>query len=155
MPLGKPVPFDDLPYKNLDERKVNNRPEFEVIMDVKAVEEGFDINIQTLNGLARVPFTITFLFAMPGYIETEYLGFKANPQQRFILKNGCLTYRVNQDAVTIGPGFYGFRNVENTTMNISLEQCGIVLSDWTPVSRCIKVRCGRWAESEGVCHSYK
>ncbi len=152
MPLGREVPFGDLPFNNLEQRALNKRPEFTFILNVTEVEGGFDLYVQSEGGMDKVPFIVEFLFDVPGEIELQQASFPATADTTILLKEGYLTYRVGNDAITIGPGFYGHRSV-----NVATEGTGgatrIVMSDWTQIDRKIEIRCNRWTESEGPCFS--
>lgn len=152
MPLGREVPFEDLPFNNLEQRALNMRPEFTFILNVTEVEGGFDLRIQTEGGMEQVPFIVECLFDVPGEIELQQASFPATADTSILHKEGYLTYRVGNDAVTIGPGFYGHRSVNVATEGTN-GATRIVMSDWTQVDRTIKIRCGKWTESAGRCYS--
>lgn len=151
MPVGAPVEFQELPFNNLERRQLRPRPEMYIILTIKEVDDGFDLSILTEDGLPRVPFEAAFIFSTPGEIETENLSAAAASKQTVFLKDGYLTYRVKDDAITIGPGFYGHRIITD-----GQDGCfSVVMTDWTPVERNLKIRCGTWSEAKGQCFSKK
>lgn len=154
LPLGRPVAFAELPFKQLDERKVKERPKFRFYLDVEAVDEGFDLGVRTEGGLERVPFILELLYRpQGGRIETEQASFAAAAGQTLLMKSGYLTYRVEDEAITVGPGFYGNRLEDAPGTEGAGEFYRVAMTDWTPVERKFSIRCGRWSEAEGTCIS--
>lgn len=153
MPLGRKVPYEDLPFNNLEQRELKKYPEFAFTLEVTEVEGGFDLKILTEDGMEHVPFILEFLFDVPGQIELQTASLRAEADATLILKSEYLTYRVDDDAITIGPGFYGHRVVNPPEIEGTFGATRIVLTDWTQVNRKVEVRCSRWSEAEGDCYS--
>ena len=147
MPLGRPVAWEDLPHKILDERELKPRPEIEIALTVEEVADGFDLAFRTEGGMPAVPFQAECLFLTPGQIETEQASFPASAGATLLLRNGYLTYHCGSDAITIGPGFHGHRN----TFAGDGDGFRVFMTAWTPVDRRLEIRCGRWSEAEGPC----
>jgi hypothetical protein len=148
-PLGRPVPYADLPFNNLDDRDVIPRPEFTFRLAIQEVDGGFDLRVTSEGGMEQVPFVLTFLFEGSGRIEMDQVSFPATPGADLLLKSGALTYRVGDDSITIGPGFYGHRMTVPPGAEPADDAVRVTMTDWTHVNRAIRVRCGRWTESEG------
>jgi len=149
MPLGRPVSWEDLPYEALEERELRPRPEMDILLTIKEVEDGFDLAFRSAGGMDAVPFQLECLFASPGQIEIEQASFTASFGGSLLLNKGYLTYRSEGDAITIGPGFYGHRN----TFSSDGDGYRVFLTGWTPVDHRLEIRCGRWSETEGPCLS--
>lgn len=148
-PLGRPVPYEDLPYFKLEDREVLRRPEFTFHLEVTEVEGGFDLHVTTEGGMEQVTFLLDFFFRAPGEIETEQASFPASADGSLLLRSGQLTYRVGEDAITIGPGFAGHRIVGQRQIESPEGLFRVTMTDWTQVDRVVKIRCHRWSEAEG------
>jgi len=145
LPLNRPVAWDDLPHGILAERETIPRPELEVVLTVTEVDGGFDLRIRTEAGMDTVPFQIECLFGAPGHVEHAGVSATATSGGSLLLKSGDLTYRVGADAITIGPGTHGHRNV----FPMAGEGYRVYMTAWTPVDHSLQIRCHRWSESEG------
>lgn len=150
MPLGRPVPYEDLPYNKLGEREVIRRPQFTFVLDVREVENGFDLHVRTEGGMEQVPFLLDFLFETPGEVETDQASFPASPDSVLLLRSGNLTYRVGDEAITIGPGFSGHRSAGPPGLEPTSGFFRVAMTDWTHVDRIVHIRYGRWTEAEGA-----
>lgn len=145
-PLNRSVPWEDLPYVKLHERDLITRPELKIDLTITEVEQGFDLHIKTEGGMDTVPFQIECLFNTPGNIEFSHASLTTKTGESLFLKSGHLTYRIGVDAITIGPGIHGHRNV----FPMDGEGYRVYMTAWTPVDHALKIRCHPWLESEGT-----
>ncbi len=146
MPLNRPVAWEDLPHGILHEREQVARPEFGVDVSISEVDGGVDLHIQTRDGMDNVPFQIECLFGAPGRVELPEASFDTAPGGSLFLRSGDITYRAGEDAITIGPGIHGHRNV----FPMAGEGYRVYATAWTPVDHTIRIRCHRWSEAEGA-----
>lgn len=155
LPTNAPVPYEALPYYALDARKVIPRPRLEFQLEAKVADFGVNLRVRSQRGMPHVPVVLECWFNAPGQLDTGEISLPAQAGQSLLLKAGRLTYRIGQDAITIGPGSYGHRMTDTPIADGSGERFRVVMTDWTPVDRELQIRCGAYSEAEGACHSAK
>jgi hypothetical protein len=108
-----------------------------------------DLHVTTADGMKQVTFLLDFYFQVPGVVETDQASFPASADGTLLLRSGHLTYRVGEDAITIGPGFANHRVVSPPDTETINGRFRVTMTDWTQVDRVVQIRCHRWTEAEG------
>lgn len=155
MPLGEKVEIGELlNFRDVERRELNKRPEFDVWIDVYKVENGFDFHVKTENGLDGVQFSLDFVFEPGGCVETDGCSFEGCGDKTMFLKKGDAMYVKNNDFIQISGGFYAHRMI--TPMHSETNGLfRVMLTDFTPVDRVVKLRCGRFSGANGECFAHK
>jgi len=141
-PLGHPVPFEDLPYGRLEERELESRPEFEIVIDVERDGTEFDVQIRTEGGMPGVPFVVECRFASPDHVEIQGSMFSPSTENGPVCHGSeSLTVLTGTDAITIENGFLSHRLTETPSTDDEGELLRVVMTDWSPVEKTITFRC--------------
>jgi hypothetical protein len=106
LPLGRAVPPEQWDAR-LPERDLRRVPPLRTLLTVQEVHEGFDLRVQTLDGLDGVAFQIAFDFAPGGVWESGDTRLAPQSGQVIFLKQGWGEMRYGSDAIRMGPGAYG------------------------------------------------
>ena len=76
MPTSQPVDFNELPYNTLEKRELKPRPKLYYTIDIKDLDNVFELHIRSLQGMNAVPFIAELLFVPNGrmHIARASLG---------------------------------------------------------------------------------
>lgn len=138
--LGRPVPFEDLPYNNLAERTRIPRPDVAYRWTIERKPDGFDLVVASEGGMERVYAEVEFTINLPGVLITEN-GYEALQTSRaYQLRAGYVTFRSGLYAVTLGPG--SFEN-NNVLLTIPQEKnvLKVIVSGALPMEHRFELRC--------------
>ena len=154
MPTSQPVDFNELPYNTLEKRELKPRPKLYYTIDIKDLDNVFELHIRSLQGMNAVPFIAELLFVPNGRIESEAISAPMHANDTVLLKRGSFSFVNGCDSITVSGASHSHRS--NYT---GVEGTGgllrAVISDWTPVDRVITLSAGIWTEAEGECQSKK
>lgn len=134
LPLGRPVPREQWEASNL-ERDWNPVPPALSELEITAVENGFDLRYQTLDGLDQVAAQIALDFPAGGLWETDDTILTPQPGQVIFLRQGFGRMRYGDDVIEIGPGacahrYQAMRHSEPPVPGL----CRVLLTFVTPVN---------------------
>lgn len=142
LPLGKAVAPDEWDAL-LPERDLRRVPPLRSLLTVHEVQEGFDLHLQTLDGLDGVAFQIAFDFAPGGLWETGDTRLAPQAGQAIFLKQGWGEMRYGNDAIRISPGVYGHGMFAMREAESAPGHVRILLTLRTPVDHTLQVRAYR------------
>jgi hypothetical protein len=139
LPLGRPVPpekWDEM----MGERELRHLPPLTSNLTITEVDGGFDLRLQTLDGLDNVAGQIAFDFAPGGVWETADSHFKPQTGQEIFLKQGTGAMRYGNDVIQISPGhgahsFWQMRDAE-----LAPDHVRVLLTFFTPVDFTVQLR---------------
>jgi len=148
MPLGRPVRFDAF-HAIRDTRERWTLPPFDVALDIREVEGGFDFHLKTEGGIDRVTFWIACCFGGPGEWENDGQVIRVTHGLTAILKSGYGVFHRGNHAVRIGPGAAEHRmwGVKDAVQDADAFQ--VLLTLQTPIDRVFEIRCGKWSIATG------
>lgn len=143
-PLNRPVPFGE--FKKADAiRERWAQPDMQITVDVAHVNRGFDLHLKSHGGQDRVPMEIEFSFDGAGEWETADTVLQARPQQSVVLKDGFGTFRVGDDAITIGPGDFAHCDWNMRESNPTSDAFRVLITFTAPFDRTLQIRAGYWS----------
>jgi hypothetical protein len=145
-PLDRPVEWGEL---DLDARSVNERPDFDIDVDVERVDRGLDVTVSATGGLSQVPFAVEARFQSGGTISFDGATLPAPEDDPVFHESGTLYYRYEDDAISIGPGFSAHRCSDAPGADDSGSLVRVLMTDWSPMDRTISVRGGPWFDVAG------
>ena len=126
-------------------RQTFTLPPLAVDLEIREVEKGFDLHLKTAGGLDGVPFQIECVLAPGGELEFESGVVQGGAGHTAFLKKGYATYRVDDDAITMGPGALEHRMWQMRNSEPSPEAFRVLIALMTPVDRVLEIRCGAWS----------
>jgi hypothetical protein len=143
LPLGKPVPREQWDEMNA-QRDYKPLPPATSELAISAVEDGFDLRYQTLDGLDQVAAQIAFDFPAGGLWETDDTAFVTQSGQRIFLKQGYGRMQFGSDVIELGPGanahrYYPMRHTESAEPGY----VRVLLTFMTPVDHVFSLRMRR------------
>jgi hypothetical protein len=136
-PLGEPVGWGE---RRLDEREVDELPDFDVEVAAERAEGGLDVTVSVTGGIENVPFAIEARFAPGGEIEFDSGSTDANAGEASFLASGHAVYRDGDDAISIGPGVCEHRLSDPPRVEDPSGVARVLLTDWTPFERTVEIR---------------
>jgi hypothetical protein len=139
LPLGRPVPpekWDEM----MPERELRHLPPLAGNLTVTEVDGGFDLHLQTTDGLDNVAGQIAFDFAPGGVWETADTRLKPQAGQEIFLKQGAGEMRYGSDVIQLTPGhgahgFWDMRAAEPAPDHVR-----VLLTFFTPVDHRLQLR---------------
>jgi hypothetical protein len=143
LPLGRAVSREA--WEEMQkERDYKPLPAMKSILEITALDQGFDFHYQTLDGLDKVLVQMAFDFPAGGFWETEDTGFRTVAGQQIFLKRGQGQMRFDNDAIEISPGanahlYESMRASEPVAEGL----CRVLLTFLTPVSHPFSLRVTR------------
>ncbi len=144
LPLGRPVPFDDF-YAVQAEREHWTLPPFDIILDIREVERGFDLHLKTEGALDRIAFQIECCFEGPGEWETDGQVIQVHNAQTAILKCGYGIFHRGEYGIRIGPGAIAHRMWQMRGSEPEPDSFRVLVTLQTPIDRVFEIRYGLWS----------
>jgi len=149
LPLGRPVPpekWDEM----MPERGLRHLPPLAGNLTVTEVDGGFDLHLQTTDGLDNVAGQIAFDFAPGGVWETADTRLKPQAGQAIFLKRGTGEMRYGNDVIQLLPGhgahgFWDMRAAEPAPDHVR-----VLLTFFTPVDHRVELRVYRGLIKHGT-----
>ena len=141
-PLNRPVPFEDLPYNNLDQRTPSPRPNVAYQWTVEKKENGIDLTVESVGGMDKVYSEVEFVINLPGILISENGYDRLDTSRVYQFNHGYLTYRIGTRAVTIGPGHFGNNNIERVIPQ-DKNVLKLVVGFELPLKHTFQIRCFR------------
>ncbi|MEM6503833.1 MAG: hypothetical protein AAF711_00045 [Planctomycetota bacterium] len=153
LPLNRPVVFDNPHegYYPLASDGTRDRwllPPLDITMELKVVDDGFDLAIKTHGGLDRIPFVLEFRTDTGEYWETTDAAIRASEGQCVVLKAGNGTFVSNGQAIALTPGCDAHRAFHAGATVPKPGGFLVQIPLVTPVEYCLSLRCGSWSEAE-------
>ena len=148
LPLGRPVPFDAF-YAVQSERQHLALPPFDIDLEIREVEGGFDLVLRTQGALDRITFQIECCFQGPGTWETDDQAIQVQDGQSAILKRGCGTFHRGERGIRIGPGASSHRMWQMRGTEPATDGFRVLIPLQTPVDHLFQIRCGTWSTATG------
>ena len=124
-------------------------PPLEVELHVEEVAGGFDLHIRTSGGVDGVPFQIEGVFAPGGTLEMDSALVEGRAGHTVFLKAGCALYRVDDDAIRLGPGAMEHTMWRMRNSEIDGGRLRVLIALRTPVMQTLEIRCGQWSDARG------
>jgi hypothetical protein len=139
LPLGRPVPpekWDEM----MSERELRPLPPLAGNLTVTEVDGGFDLHLQTTDGLDNVAGQIAFDFAPGGVWETAGTRLKPRAGQEIFLKQGAGEMRYGNDVIQLasGHGAHGFWDMR--AAEPAPDHVRVLLTFFTPVDHRLQLR---------------
>jgi len=139
LPLGRPVPpekWDEI----MDERELRHLPPMTSNLTVTEVERGFDLHLQTVDGLENVAAQIALDFAPGGVWETADTRFQPQAGQAIFLKQGSATMRYGNDVIQLSPGHAAHGFWQMRAAEPAPDHVRVLLTFFTPVDHVVQLR---------------
>ena len=130
-------------------RKTYELPPLEVELHIEEVAGGFDLHIRTAGGVDGVPFQIEGVFEPGGTLEMDSALVEGRAGHTVFLKAGYALYRMDDDAIRIGPGAMEHTMWRMRNSEIDEERLRVLIALRTPVARTLEIRCGQWSDAKG------
>ena len=130
-------------------RETYELPPLEVELHAEEVAGGFDLHIRTTGGVDGVPFQIEGVFEPGGTLEMDSALVEGRAGHTVFLKAGYALYRVNDDAIRLGPGAMEHTMWRMRNSEIDEERLRVLIALRTPVARTLEIRCGQWSDAKG------
>ena len=127
-----------------------------VDLEIREVESGFDLLVRTTGGPEEtyepvpsqgVPFQIECLFPAGGELQLAGGVIRCAVGQSAFLENGMATYRLEEDAISIGPGNVAHRMWQMRNSEISSGFFRLLIPFTTPLETELQVRYGQWSSA--------
>ncbi len=147
LPLGKPVPPDQWDAL-LPERELRRVPPLHTLLTVQEVDGGFDLHVQTLDGLDGVALQLAFDFSPGGVWESADTRLAPQPGQVVFLKQGWGEMRYGNDAIRLGPGAYGHGMFAMREAEPAPGHVRVLLTFRTPLTYSLTLRAYRGLRQE-------
>ena len=144
LPLGRPVPFDDF-YAVQAEREHWALSPFDILLDIREVQRGFDLHLQTEGALDRIAFQIECCFEGPGEWETDGQVIRVNNGQTAILKSGYGIFHRGEYGIRIGPGSVAHRMWQMRGSEPEPDSFRVLVTLQTPIDCAFEIRYGTWS----------
>ncbi len=144
LPLGRPVPFDDF-YAVQAERKHWALSPFDILLDIREVQRGFDLHLKTEGALDRIAFQIECCFEGPGEWETDGQVIQVNNGQTAILKSGYGIFHRRECGIRIGPGGIAHRMWQMRGSEPEPDSFRVLVTLETPIDCVFEIRYGTWS----------
>ena len=148
LPLGRPVPFGEF-YAVQDEREHWSLPTFDILLDIREVDRGFDLRLKTEDALDRVTFQIECCFEGPGEWETDGQVIQVSNGQTAILKSGYGVFHRSAHGIRIGPGAIAHRMWQMRGSEPAPDTFRVLVTLQTPIDRVFEIRYGIWSTATG------
>ena len=139
LPLGRPVPpekWDEM----MTERELRHLPPFAAQLEIQEVDDGFDLHLQTLDGMENVAGQIAFDFAPGGIWETANTLFRPLAGQSIFLTAGQGRMRYQSDVIEIGPGAGAHQFWQMRAAETAPDHVRVLTTFFTPVDLRLKLR---------------
>jgi hypothetical protein len=144
LPLGRPVPFDAF-YAVRSERRHLSLPPFDIALEIREREHGFDLRLRARGALDRVAFQIECCFEGPGEWETDSQVIQVHGGQTAILKQGYGVFHRESWGIQIGPGASAHRMWQMRGIEPETDSFRVLIPLQTPVDHILEIRCGTWS----------
>lgn len=153
LPLGEPVTFENPHegYYTLAQTGVRGRwplPELDITLDITRVTDGFDLRVQTVGGVDRIPFVIELDFAGGDGWEAAGLALPAEAGRHVVLKQGNGVLHGGPDAVRVGPGADAHRCFVEGATRPKGAGFLVLIPLVSPVDHTLRIRHGAWSEAD-------
>lgn len=149
LPLGRPVPpekWDEM----MDERELRHLPPLASNLTVTEVDGGFDLHLQTVDGMDNVAGQIAFDFTTGGIWETADSRFQPQAGQAIFLKQGSGTMRYGNDVIQLNPGHAAHGFWQMRAAEAAPEHVRVLLTFFTPIDHLVQLRVFRGWQSHVV-----
>ena len=144
LPLGRPLPVGTV-HAARPSRERWTLPPIDLRLEIREVEDGFDLRYVTGGGLDRIPIEIECAFAGPGEWETADQVIQVADGMTAVLKSGHGTFRCGRQAIRIGPGSGVHYQWEMRESEPGLDSFRVLITLQTPVDRTLEIRYGTWS----------
>ena len=144
LPLGRPLAFGSV-HAARPSRQRWTLPPIDLRLDIREVENGFDLRYLTRGGLDRIPIEIECAFEGPGEWETADQVTQVTAGMTSVLKSGHGTFRRGDQAIRIGPGSGVHYDWQMRESEPSLDSFRVLITLQTPVDRTLEIRYGSWS----------
>ena len=144
LPLGRPLPVGTV-HAARSSRERWTLPPIDLRLEVREVENGFDLRYLTRGGLDRIPIEIECAFAGPGEWETADQVMPVADGMTALLKSGHGTFRCGSQAIRIGPGSGVHYHWEMRDSEPGRDSFRVLITLQTPVDRTLEIRYGTWS----------
>ena len=144
LPLGRPLPVGTV-HAARSSRERWTLPAIDLRLEIREVENGFDLRYVTGGGLDRIPLEIECAFAGPGEWETADQVIQVADGMTALLKSGHGMYRCGRQAIRIGPGSGVHYHWEMRESEPGLDSFRVLITLQTPVDRTLEIRYGTWS----------
>jgi hypothetical protein len=139
LPLGRPVPPEQFEAMTT-QRSLRSLPPLTSTLTARAVESGFELQYQTLDGLERVVSQIAFDFPPGGIWETQDTCLKPHAGQIIFLKQGYGAMRYGDDVIQIGPGADAHRMWQMRDAEPAPQHVRVLMTFVTPITHAFAIR---------------
>ena len=139
LPLGRSVPPDKWD-EMMHERELRHLPPLTSNLTITEVDGGFDLHLQTVDGMDNVAGQIAFDFAPDGVWETA--DTRTNPQagQVIFLKQGTGTMRYGNDMIQLSSGHAAHGFWQMRAAEPAPNRVRVLLTFFTPVDHVVNLR---------------
>jgi hypothetical protein len=144
LPLHRPVEFGR--FREAEPlREKWSLPELNLSIEITEVPQGFDLNLTSSGGRDRFPMEIEFSFDGPGEWETGDAVVQAASGMSTVLKSGYGTFRVRDEAISVGPGAIAHADWNMRESQPTADAFRVLVTFEAPVRRTFHIRYGYWS----------
>jgi hypothetical protein len=144
LPLDQPVAYGEF-ARLRPQRQRWTLPPLDQVLEIREVEQGFDLHLKTEGGLERITFQIECCFEGPGEWETADQVIQVENGQTAILKSGYGIFHRGDHAIRLAPGHIAHRMWHMRNTEPEPDSFRVLITLTTPLDHIFEIRCGRWS----------
>ncbi len=140
LPVGREVKSED--WREVRKRRSTYDLEpLELQLETVPVTNGFDLQIVSTGGVDGVPLQLECLFSPGGVLELDSGLLRAERGGTAFLKAGFATYRIEAEAISVGPGNLQHRMWSMRNSEPEPDCFRLLIALMTPVDWTLEIRC--------------